>query len=52
MRYRSSSSSGDFVLAASLAGEEQQRIVYQLRPVERGEYIFNDINLFIKAPST
>lgn len=40
----------DFVLSASLAGEEQQRLVYQLRPVERGEYIFHDTNLFIKSP--
>ncbi|AXY78279.1 DUF58 domain-containing protein [Paraflavitalea soli] len=40
----------DFELSTSLAGEEQQRLVYQLRPVERGEYIFHDTNLFIKSP--
>lgn len=40
----------DFVLSTSLAGGEQQRLVYHLRPVERGEYVFHDINLFIKSP--
>lgn len=40
----------DFVLQASLAGGGQQRLVYQLRPVERGEYLFHDINVFIKSP--
>lgn len=40
----------DFVLETSLTGHEQQRLVYHLRPVERGEYAFHDINLFIKSP--
>jgi uncharacterized protein (DUF58 family) len=40
----------DFVLKLVLAGEEQQRLVYNLRPVERGEYTFHDINLFVKSP--
>lgn len=40
----------DFVLQASLAGGEQQRLLYHLRPVERGEYVFHDINIFIKSP--
>ncbi len=40
----------DFALQSSLAGGEQQQLVYQLRPVERGEYVFHDINLFIKSP--
>jgi uncharacterized protein (DUF58 family) len=40
----------DFVLKLVMAGEEQQRLVYNLRPVERGEYVFHDINVFIKSP--
>ena len=40
----------DFVLLASISGGGQQQLIYQLRPVERGEYIFHDINLFIKSP--
>jgi uncharacterized protein (DUF58 family) len=40
----------DFVLTTSLAGQEQQRLIYSLRPVERGEYIFHDINLFVRSP--
>jgi uncharacterized protein (DUF58 family) len=40
----------DFVLKLVLAAEEQQRLVYNLRPVERGEYVFHDINVFIKSP--
>lgn len=40
----------DFALQTSLAGGEQQRLVYQLRPVERGEYLFHDINVFVKSP--
>ena len=40
----------DFVLKLVMAGEEQQRLVYHLRPVERGEYVFHDINVFVKSP--
>lgn len=40
----------DFILQTSLAGGEQQRLVYPLRPVERGEYLFHDINVFVKSP--
>lgn len=40
----------DFVLKLVMTGEEQQRLVYNLRPVERGEYTFHDINVFIKSP--
>lgn len=40
----------DFLLQTSLAGGEEQHLVYNLRPVERGEYTFHDINLFIKSP--
>lgn len=40
----------NFVLQASIGGGGQQQLVYHLRPVERGEYTFHDINLFIKSP--
>jgi uncharacterized protein (DUF58 family) len=40
----------DFLLKTSMAGGEEQHLVYNLRPVERGEYTFYDINLFIKSP--
>ena len=32
-----------------LKPEEQQRISYELRPVERGEYTFGDINAFLAS---
>ncbi|MET0393084.1 MAG: DUF58 domain-containing protein, partial [Chitinophagaceae bacterium] len=40
----------DVVHKFSLGGQEQQRLVYYLRPVERGEYTFHDINVFVKSP--
>ena len=40
----------DFSVDAVLNSEETQNITYTLRPVERGEYIFNDTNVFIKSP--
>lgn len=40
----------DFSVDAVLNSEETQNITYSLRPVERGEYIFNDTNVFIKSP--
>ncbi|WP_276484484.1 DUF58 domain-containing protein [Paraflavitalea pollutisoli] len=40
----------DFLLKTSLAGNAGERLVYKLRPVERGEYIFHDINVFVKSP--
>jgi uncharacterized protein (DUF58 family) len=40
----------DFSVDAVLHSEETQNITYSLRPVERGEYIFNDTNVFIKSP--
>ena len=39
----------DFQLQFSLAAAEQKSIVYYLRPVERGEYIFHHINVFINS---
>lgn len=40
----------DFSVDAVLNSEETQNISYTLRPVERGEYIFNDTNVFVKSP--
>ncbi|WP_205511459.1 DUF58 domain-containing protein [Longitalea arenae] len=40
----------DFSVAATLNSDETQNIVYTLRPVERGEYIFHDTNVFVKSP--
>ena len=40
----------DFSLAAQLKGGEQRELDYTLQPKERGEYVFHDINVFIKSP--
>lgn len=40
----------DFSVNAVLNSGETRNIPYTLRPVERGEYIFNDTNVFIKSP--
>lgn len=40
----------DFSVSAALHSDETQNIVYTLRPVERGEYIFHDTNVFVKSP--
>ena len=40
----------DFSLKAQLKGGEQRELNYTLRPKERGEYEFHDINVFIKSP--
>lgn len=40
----------DFRLDGVLRPEETRELTYELRPVERGEYIFHDINVFIKSP--
>ena len=39
-----------FSLAVSLKGGESRTLDYELRPKERGEYIFHDINVFIRTP--
>lgn len=39
-----------FLLRDSLSGGEQKTIVYSLRPVERGEYTFHDVNTYVKSP--
>jgi uncharacterized protein (DUF58 family) len=40
----------DFLLKADLNTGERQSLVYDLRPVERGEYIFNNTNVYVKSP--
>ena len=40
----------DFLLKASLKANEPRVLNYQLRPTERGEYFFHNINVFIKSP--
>jgi uncharacterized protein (DUF58 family) len=39
-----------FSLSANLKGGESRTLDYTLRPKERGEYVFHDVNLFIKSP--
>lgn len=40
----------DFFLDCRLKAGETQELPYQLRPTERGEYVFHSINVFIKSP--
>ncbi len=40
----------DFILKHSLNSWEEKLIEYKLRPVQRGEYLFHDLNIFIKSP--
>lgn len=40
----------DFVIKDEIAGGVAHRLEYTLRPVERGEYTFNDINIFVTTP--
>jgi len=40
----------NFSLYATLKPGTQTVLNYQLRPTERGEYLFRDINVFIKSP--
>jgi uncharacterized protein (DUF58 family) len=40
----------DFVIRTALANNEEKKLFYTLRPVERGEFIFNDVNVFVKSP--
>ncbi|MEM9849458.1 MAG: DUF58 domain-containing protein, partial [Bacteroidota bacterium] len=39
----------DFGKNTTLAAKEQKRITYELRPLERGEYSFGDINLYLST---
>ncbi|MDF2190172.1 DUF58 domain-containing protein [Paraflavitalea sp. CAU 1676] len=40
----------DFLLRTSLGGLAAENLVYHLRPVERGEYVFHDVNVYVKSP--
>ncbi|MCE3227010.1 MAG: hypothetical protein K0S32_1561 [Bacteroidetes bacterium] len=40
----------DFKISASLEPAQQRRFMYQIRPLERGEYHFGKINVFITSP--
>lgn len=40
----------DFRLDGELRPGETTELFYELRPTERGEYIFHDINVFIRSP--
>ncbi|NML22518.1 DUF58 domain-containing protein [Pseudoflavitalea sp. G-6-1-2] len=40
----------DFLLKTSLGSREETVLQYKLRPVERGEYIFHFLNVFVKTP--
>ncbi|MES1160309.1 MAG: DUF58 domain-containing protein, partial [Bacteroidota bacterium] len=40
----------DFFLECRLSAGETTELPYQLRPTERGEYVFHSINVFIKTP--
>lgn len=39
-----------FKIYVNVRSGEEKRIAYKLRPVERGEYIFQDIHVFTKSP--
>jgi uncharacterized protein (DUF58 family) len=39
-----------FVLKADLKAGSEAALDYSLRPVQRGEYVFHDINVYIKSP--
>ncbi len=40
----------DFSLSTTMKANENSTLSYQVRPTERGEYFFHDINVFIKSP--
>lgn len=40
----------DFLVDAVLNSNELKTVEYMLRPVERGEYVFHDTNVFVKGP--
>ncbi|MDR3712545.1 MAG: DUF58 domain-containing protein [Puia sp.] len=40
----------DFFLDCNLNGNEEQALTYELRPTERGEYVFHSINVYIRSP--
>ena len=40
----------DFLIETTIEGNSEQTLEFILRPKERGEYIFHDINVFVKSP--
>jgi len=40
----------DFSLYATMKANEDMLLTYHVRPTERGEYFFHDINVFMKSP--
>jgi uncharacterized protein (DUF58 family) len=40
----------DFIIKLMMLGDERKQLVYTLRPTQRGEYYFHDINLFFSTP--
>lgn len=40
----------NFLLKRKLPGNSKEELLYALRPTERGEYFFHDINLFFGSP--
>jgi uncharacterized protein (DUF58 family) len=40
----------DFEINTTLKGYSEETIVYELKPLSRGEYMFRKINLFFKSP--
>jgi uncharacterized protein (DUF58 family) len=39
-----------FVLRTELKAGAEEALEYRLRPVQRGEYVFHDINVYIRSP--
>ncbi len=40
----------DFLIRQTIGSREEMSFPYQVRPVERGEYLFHDIRIFAKSP--
>jgi len=40
----------DFLINTNLKARESETLVYELRPTSRGEYMFKNINIFLKSP--
>lgn len=40
----------DFTIASKLRPSEEKKFTYQLRPTERGEYQFGNLNIFVSSP--
>ena len=40
----------EFILSNVIASEQEHIVTYMLKPVERGEYTFHDLNIFVMTP--